>query len=200
MKQLKFTKAEFAQSALTLESWPILKNAAGLEMKEIAITGRSNVGKSSLLNNLFLKTTLAKVSSTPGKTNTLNFFIVDEEIVLVDLPGYGYAKVSKEVKENWSQYLDLYLKKRKQISLILLLLDVRRTLTKEDIQFINWIITHQKPLLLIFTKCDKVKLEEQKKNVQMNLDLIPYRVQHCLYSIKDPKSRIHLIETLTKLI
>jgi GTP-binding protein len=200
LKQFKFNKAVFIKSALTPESWPTLKSPSGKPMQEIAIVGKSNVGKSSLLNHLFQNNKLARVSSTPGKTNTLNFFTLDDQIALVDLPGYGYAKVSKEVKENWSHYLDLYLNQRSALSLLLLLIDIRRTMTEEDIAFIEWGLHHQKPLLIIFTKCDKVSSEEKIKNSAMNLSLIPFSIEHCFYSIKDSKSRIHLIEHINRLI
>jgi GTP-binding protein len=199
-KNLAFAKASYIKSALAPNSWPLLTTASGLPMKEIAIVGRSNVGKSSLLNNLFLNSKLAKVSSTPGKTNTLNFFLIDETIALVDLPGYGYAKVSKQIKSNWSEHLNTYLKTRSQITLLLLLLDIRREPSADDQALIEWSAYHQKPLLVIFTKCDKVNQEEQKKNSTLALNLLSHPIEHCFYSIKNPKSRIHLIDALNRYI
>ena len=203
MKKINFDKAEFLKSALAQVSWPSLRDLSGAPMKEIVIAGRSNVGKSSLLNNLFLKKKLAKVSSTPGKTNTLNFFIIDDQIALVDLPGYGYAKVSKGIKENWAQNLDLYLKKRETIVLILLLIDIRRELTEEDIAFIDWSLYHRRSVLIIFTKCDKATLEEKNASAKKNLSMITHntdQVDHCFYSIKDPKSRLTLIKTINRMM
>lgn len=198
MKKLKFAHAEYIQSALAPDSWPDLKNLHGNTLAEIAIVGRSNVGKSSLLNHLFNNNKLAKVSSTPGKTNTLNFFNIDDEIVLVDLPGYGYAKVAKNIKNTWAGHLDLYFQSRKELSLVLLLLDIRRTPSPDDLAFFEWSAHAQKPLLVIFTKCDKVTAEEKKKNSTLILQSKP--LPHCFYSIKDPHARKELITTLNQVL
>jgi GTP-binding protein len=199
MAKLSFSKAEYIASALLCESWPSLKTQEGTAMREIAIVGRSNVGKSSLLNNLFRQKKLAKVSSVPGKTQTLNFFVIDEKIALVDLPGYGYAKVSKEIKIKWSECIDLYLRKRPQLSLILLLIDIRHPPTKEDIAFIEWSIYHRKPVILVFTKCDKVNRVEKKQNTENCLKLFP-ELPYCHYSIEDPKSRQVLIHQINHML
>lgn len=199
MKKLKFAQAEYIKSALAPDSWPTFKNLQGNTPTEIAIVGRSNVGKSSLLNHLFQNNKLAKVSSTPGKTNTLNFFKVDNEIILVDLPGYGYAKVSKQIKETWAGHLDLYFQTRQELTLILLLIDIRRIPTEEDLAFFEWSLHSKKPILVIFTKCDKVKEAEKKKNSAAILEMIPNQT-HCFYSIKEPSSRKDLITTLNQLL
>jgi GTP-binding protein len=199
MSKLSFSNALFATSALDIASWPSFKTAHGDVMPEIAFVGRSNVGKSSLLNHLLRRKNLARVSSRPGKTQTLNFFIVDDLLSLVDLPGYGYAQVSKEIQQNWSESLDLYLKKRERLSLILFLLDIRRLPTKEDIAFIEWSRYHHKPILVVFTKCDKVSQKEKKQQTEQYLDLLS-NPPHCHYSIKDPKARIDLIHQINRML
>jgi GTP-binding protein len=198
MKKNRFSKATFIKSALSPETWPLLKNLSGDVMNEVAIVGRSNVGKSSLLNHLFHQKKLARISATPGKTQTLNFFNIDDQFTLVDLPGYGYAKVSKEVKKEWSGSIDAYLKQRAQIRLLLLLIDIRRLPTEEDIAFIRWSAYQNKPLLLIFTKCDKLAPHEKGLNTERCLEMITplIQVDYCHYSTKDPKARAILIKKI----
>jgi GTP-binding protein len=123
-------------------------------LPEVAVVGRSNVGKSSLLNLLFDRKGYAKISNTPGKTRLLNYFQIEQRLLLVDLPGYGYANVSKKVKERWSALLDDYLNARP--ILILSLFDLRRDPSPEDQMLVNWAVANEKPLLPIFTKVDKL--------------------------------------------
>ncbi len=166
-------KVTFLQSALA--------NPPEFLLPEIAIVGRSNVGKSSLINHLYNQKNLARVSSTPGKTQLLNFFNVDEKYILVDLPGYGYAKVSKQQKLKWGEDLDNYLKTR-PLKAILLLLDSRHPPTKEDYAFIEWAEHNQKNLILVFTKTDKVK--------ELNEEILGLkRFPSVNYTIKDGKCR-----------
>src|SRR5689334_3642729 len=131
MEKYSFTQGRFIASAFDEDQFPHMRTTQGKTMPEIAIVGRSNVGKSSLINAL-LKSTLAKTSSIPGKTQSINFFSIDERLALVDLPGYGYAKVSLDVKEKWSALIEAYLKTRTSLRLILFLLDSRRTPTEQD--------------------------------------------------------------------
>ncbi len=133
MKKYPFLRAQFIASAFQEDQFPKTATAREEAMTEIAIVGRSNVGKSSLINSLFKGPKLAKASSTPGKTQSINFFIVDEQLALVDLPGYGYAKVSKEMKEKWSALIEAYLHSRKSLSLILFLIDSRREFHRRGI-------------------------------------------------------------------
>lgn len=205
MKNIPFTQAQFVGSAFSHENCPHLLSPSGTQLPEIAIVGRSNVGKSSLINHLLRNSKLARVSSTPGKTQLLNFYCIDQRIVLVDLPGYGYAKVPKTLKEQWSQSIDLYLKNRKNLQLILFLLDSRRVPTEEDQAFVQWATFNQKPLLLIFTKTDKLKESELREQTLSSLAAFnhlmhasPVRFLH--YSIKDPRARIELIEKINTLL
>jgi GTP-binding protein len=199
-KNATFTQAQFVASAYSQDSFPKMIAPSGHPMPEIAIIGRSNVGKSSLINHL-LKSKLAKTSSVPGKTQSVNFFCVDEQIALVDLPGYGYAKVPKQVKDQWAIIIDDYLQNRAPLQLILFLIDSRRQPSEEDLAFIQWVSFHQKPLLIVFTKADKIKEMEKKKNASVAMaslkkfqNLDPLYFLH--YSIKDPRARIELIDKI----
>src|ERR1051326_1001922 len=128
MKKIPFSRGQFAAAAFGEKSFPKMLSLQGSPLPEIVIVGRSNVGKSSLINHL-LNAKLAKTSSTPGKTQSINFYSIDGQAALVDLPGYGYAKVSKPIKEEWAGFIDHYLQNRKELKLILFLIDSRRELT-----------------------------------------------------------------------
>lgn len=204
MKKLSFTHSQFVTSSFAAETLPKLCTPHGNPMLEIACVGRSNVGKSSLINHLLGKK-LAKTSSIPGKTQLINFFSVDEQVALVDLPGYGYAKVPKQVKEKWSIHIDQYLNHRSTLQLILFLMDSRRAPTEEDCAFVNWAALHKKPLLLIFTKADKINESEKQKNALTSLETLkefmPFISDHFLhYSIVDSRARIGLIKKINDLL
>jgi len=132
---------------------------------EIAFAGRSNVGKSTLLNVLFNKK-IAKVSSTPGKTRSINFYLVNNEYYFVDLPGYGYAKVSKSEKKRWAALIEYYFKSRK-ISMCFLLMDMRHEPQPNDLQMVEWIKTNSIPFTVVLTKADKVKRNESRKHIEI---------------------------------
>lgn len=205
MKDIPFTQSEFITSAFSHEHYPTLLTQNGKPMPEIAIVGRSNVGKSSLINHLLKKPKLAKTSSTPGKTKSINFFSVDQEVAIVDLPGYGYAKVPQSVKQQWAQVIDHYLQNRENLRLVLFLIDSRRQPNEEDCAFIKWAAYKQKPMLLIFTKKDKMNDVELRKNTLSSLDsfknfLHSAPVHFLHYSIKDARARIELIEKINALL
>jgi GTP-binding protein len=151
--------AEFLLSTLT--EFPEKKSPQGALLPELALAGRSNVGKSSLINNLLSRKRLARVSSTPGKTQLLNFFLIDDAFLLVDLPGYGFAKAPPEEQEKWSLAIDFYMQNRKTLGLILLLVDSRRDFNQQDLSLIRWSEKKKIPLLLIFTKTDKLSKHEK---------------------------------------
>ncbi len=151
-----FAKAEFITSAATNSQYPSVVDEGGNPLPELAVVGRSNVGKSSLINHLTQNKKLARVSSTPGKTQLINFFNLDEELILVDLPGYGFAKVPKTIRDDWSALIQNYLENRNELKLILLLCDARHPPTKDDLLFVQWAKHYQKPLILLFTKTDKL--------------------------------------------
>jgi GTP-binding protein len=131
---------------------------------EFAFIGRSNVGKSSLINMLTHRKNLAKTSSTPGKTQTINHFLINKKWYLVDLPGYGYATVSKSTKEGWSEMIESYFKKRENVYCTFILIDSRLDPQKKDIEFINWLGGMGVPIALVLTKIDKIKQSELAKS------------------------------------
>ncbi|MEM9548314.1 MAG: ribosome biogenesis GTP-binding protein YihA/YsxC [Bacteroidota bacterium] len=133
---------------------------------EYAFIGRSNVGKSSLINMLCNRKGLAKVSNTPGKTQTINFFRVDSAWHLVDLPGYGYAKISKKMRQKWEKMIERYLLVRPQLQVVFVLLDSRHDLQKIDLEFINWLGERQVPFVLVYTKTDKLKKSQVKEHIE----------------------------------
>jgi GTP-binding protein len=197
-KNFPFQHVKFLRSALEEKDYP------PLSFPEIAIIGRSNVGKSSLINHL-LQQKVARTSSTPGKTQLLNFFLIDEALHLVDLPGYGFAKVSKETRKEWGTAIDHYLMHR-SLSLCMLLLDARHLPKESDRMFIEWAVTKNIPLLLVFTKSDKLQSQELKAKIpEMFAEITPLIPKDfsCLwttYSIKDQNSRKLLIQNIHQLL
>ncbi|UEG54712.1 ribosome biogenesis GTP-binding protein YihA/YsxC [Mucilaginibacter daejeonensis] len=135
------------------------------EKPEYAFIGRSNVGKSSLINMLTAKKGLAKTSQTPGKTQLINHFYINEEWYLVDLPGYGYARISKSKKEDWNKFIRTYLDKRESLQCVLVLIDSRLEPQKIDLEFCNWLGSKGLPFVLIFTKADKQSNVKTDQNV-----------------------------------
>ncbi|HVP07033.1 MAG TPA: ribosome biogenesis GTP-binding protein YihA/YsxC [Candidatus Acidoferrum sp.] len=139
---------------------------------QVALAGRSNVGKSSLLNRLVGQKKLAKVSSTPGKTRSLNFFLINDRYYLVDLPGYGYAKVSRSVKDTWGKMIEDYLLHGENLAGLVLLLDCRRDAGEDDLKLLHWLSERQLPALIVVTKADKINRSELNRKVnQIERDL-----------------------------
>ncbi|MCD8741704.1 ribosome biogenesis GTP-binding protein YihA/YsxC [Mucilaginibacter roseus] len=132
---------------------------------EYAFIGRSNVGKSSLINMLTGKKGLAKTSQTPGKTQLINHFLINDNWYLVDLPGYGYARISKSKKEDWNKFIRTYLDKRENLQCVMVLVDSRLEPQKIDLEFCNWLGEHGLPFVLIFTKADKQSAIKTDQNV-----------------------------------
>jgi len=135
-------------------------------LPEVAFIGRSNVGKSSLINMLINRKDLAKISKQPGKTQTINYFNVDQLWYLVDLPGYGYAKISKSKREEWQKMISFYLRNRKPLMCAFVLLDSRHELQEIDKEFIDWLGENQIPFSIVYTKADKISRAEVNKNVR----------------------------------
>lgn len=134
---------------------------------EIAFIGRSNVGKSTIINTLTNRKGLARVSSAPGKTRVINFFTINEDFYFVDLPGYGFAKVSKQEQQKWGQMIEKYLVSREQLKLIVLLLDIRRKPSQDDKIMYEWVKHYGVNFLIVCTKADKVSRSEMLKNVKI---------------------------------
>ncbi|MBM3207367.1 MAG: YihA family ribosome biogenesis GTP-binding protein [Chlamydiae bacterium] len=203
MKKLEFSKTLFLRSVVKSEDYPVLHKGKE-KVPEVALVGRSNVGKSSLINHLTQLKALAKTSSVPGKTQTINFYLTDNNLCLVDLPGYGFSKVSHTVKHTWSESLENYLKNREELKLILLLIDFRRNLSEEDKDFIEWASSEQKELFFIFTKADKLSGEEKKRALEDLLLEISGIYSHkafeyITYSVKEMDCRIKLREKLQQI-
>lgn len=136
------------------------------DLKEFAFIGRSNVGKSSLINLVTNRKGLAKTSQTPGKTQMINYFLINDSWHLVDLPGYGYAKVSKSQRAVFEKMIQNYFKHREQLYCTFLLIDASISPQKIDIEFANWLGAQQVPFVIVFTKIDKSKSPEVKKNIE----------------------------------
>ena len=137
---------------------------------EIAFAGKSNVGKSSLINALMNRKSLARTSSQPGKTQTINFYNINNEIYFVDLPGYGYAKVSEEIKAKWGKMIERYLKKSKQLKAVFLLIDIRHEPSANDKQMYSWILDNGFKPIIIATKSDKISRNQLQKHIKMVKD------------------------------
>lgn len=158
------------KSAKYLISSPDFEKCPKPDMPEYAFIGRSNVGKSSLINMLCNNEKLAKTSSAPGKTQMINHFIINQEWYLVDLPGYGFAKVSLSSRRRWEQMIENYLRKRENLTMIFVLIDARHTPQKIDLDFLNQLDKWQIPFALVFTKADKETQAVVAKNVKLFLD------------------------------
>ena len=150
------TSAEFIKSAVKPSQYP----ASG--PPEIAFAGRSNVGKSSLINTLVNRKHLVKTSSTPGRTQLINFFLINKTISFVDLPGFGYARVPESVRKSWGPMIETYLKTRKPLKGVVLIMDIRRIPGMQELNFIDWLHIFNIPSILILTKSDKLSKIKQK--------------------------------------
>ncbi|WP_027399584.1 ribosome biogenesis GTP-binding protein YihA/YsxC [Anaerovorax odorimutans] len=136
-------------------------------LKEIAFAGRSNVGKSSLLNLIVNRKKLARVSGSPGKTRTINFYIINDEFRIVDLPGYGYAKISKSISENWGDMIETYLSTRQNLIKVVQLVDIRHAPSNQDIQMYEWLKHYGLDGIVVATKADKISRNEMFKNISI---------------------------------
>jgi GTP-binding protein len=177
-----WNNSQFITSAVWPEHYPPICNKSGTKVPQIALAGRSNVGKSSLLNALLSTRQLAKVSSTPGKTQLINFFLVDNVLVCVDLPGYGFAQCPQAVKKEWGKMINCYFEKMKDIALLFFLLDIRRTPNEEDLQLLEWANYHQIPLQIVLTKVDKLNKSERASHTKKILETLPTEVPYILHS------------------
>jgi GTP-binding protein len=151
------------KKATFIKSAPDISFCPDENLPEICFSGRSNVGKSSLINALANKKNLAKTSNVPGKTRSMNYFLIDDTWHLVDLPGYGYAKISKKEQQRWGKALEQYLLQRKQLALVILLVDIRHKPQQNDLDFMYWLGSHQVPFSLVLSKADKVSKTRQNK-------------------------------------
>jgi GTP-binding protein len=167
---MKILSAEFVLSAKEPAHYP------PPALPEIAFAGRSNVGKSSLINTLLNRKGLARTSNTPGRTQEINFFRVNDRFAFIDLPGYGYAKVPESIRKQWGPMVETYLRVRDTLHLVVLILDVRRDPSEEDLQLIHWLPFYQIPFLIVLTKTDKVsnnEFTEQRRRIVEKIGFPP---------------------------
>ncbi|WP_160672866.1 ribosome biogenesis GTP-binding protein YihA/YsxC [Clostridium sp. C8-1-8] len=172
---MKIKNSEFITSAVRREQYPTD------ERIEVAFVGRSNVGKSSIINSITNRRGLAKVSQTPGKTRLINFFLINNDFYLVDLPGYGYAKVSKTEKASWGKIIETYLSSRLQLKRVVLLVDCRHKPTEDDIMMHEWIKHYGYDVLVIATKSDKLSKNELRKSEKVIRDTLKLAQEDKLY-------------------
>jgi GTP-binding protein len=156
---MKITSAEFVKSAFERRHWTTDGRP------EISFLGRSNVGKSSLLNSLLQRKALARTSNTPGRTQSINYFLVNDQFYFVDLPGYGYAKVSKTMRADWGKMAEEYLRDREELVLSIQLVDSRHTPTELDRNLNEWLLFNDKPHLVVATKSDKLSANQLSKQL-----------------------------------
>ena len=165
---LKITQAQFVISAVRPEQYP------DDALPEIALAGRSNVGKSSLINKMIQRKNLARTSSTPGKTQQLNYYRINDSLYFVDFPGYGYAKVSKTQRYSWGLLIEKYLLQRAPLKLVMQLIDVRHPPSKDDERIHQWLREQHIPLCVVATKIDKISRNHRDKHmkiIKQSLDL-----------------------------
>ena len=191
---MNLNKARFEISAASARDFP------NVPWPEVAFVGRSNVGKSSFLNTITGQKKLAKISSTPGRTRTINFFNVEDKAHLVDLPGYGYAKVPKAMKEQWARLIESYLQTREQLKAAILLVDIRHPPTKDDVLMANWFQHSRAQPIVVATKADKLSrgqiprhLAQVKKSLQLDC---PYIV----FSARDGQGKAEAVRMITEML
>lgn len=160
MKNMIIKKSDLETVAVRPDQYP------AADLKEIAFVGRSNVGKSSLLNTITGRKKLARVSGSPGKTRTINFYIVNDSFRIVDLPGYGYAKVSKAVSKGWGEMMERYLSNRENLIKVIQLVDIRHEPSKQDVEMYRYLRYYGLDGIVVATKADKVSRNQQQKYVK----------------------------------
>ncbi|MEH7886757.1 ribosome biogenesis GTP-binding protein YihA/YsxC [Bacillus sp. JJ1609] len=167
---MKVNSAEIVISAVRPNQYP------ETTLPEFALAGRSNVGKSSFINKMLNRKSLARTSSKPGKTQTLNFYLINEMLHFVDVPGYGYAKVSKSEREAWGKMIETYITSREQLKAMLLIVDLRHPPSKDDVMMYNFLKHYDIPVIIIATKADKIPKSKWQKHLKITketLDLDP---------------------------
>lgn len=200
MSSFSFANIRFIQSAASLKDAPLLENLQGEPLPEVAVVGRSNVGKSSLLNSLFSQKNLVKTSRTPGKTQLINFFAIPNEICFVDLPGYGFAQVPEAIRAKWGPMVQGYLTKRHALKLILFLFDIRRMPNSDDHQMMRWVIHSNKPAILVLTKVDTVGKTVCARNTAAILSALQIEADVVHFSVPDHRGRKELLAAIRELM
>lgn len=193
---LVIRKLEFIGGMAAADGW-----RPESELPEVAFAGRSNVGKSSLLNTLVRRKSFARVSRTPGRTREINFFRVNSHFVLADLPGYGYARISKEKKADWKPLIEAYLRHTPALAGVVQLLDIRRDPSDDDIQMLDYLAELELPTVVVLTKRDKVsRLEADKRAGEIMESLSLSKEQLILFSATTGEGRDELAEAIASLV
>jgi GTP-binding protein len=179
---MNFNNVQFLQSVFSVKSLP------DILYPEIAFAGRSNVGKSSLINRLINRRNLVKTSSKPGKTQSLNYFVVDDKMYLVDLPGYGFAKVSKNIRSSWQGLITGYLESRESLACVVVIIDIRHELKEYDRNLVEWLRYNDIEFLPVYTKADKLSGNKQQQNAAaLDAALTVTPQQRVIFSAKTGK-------------
>lgn len=188
---MDFSKVEFLLSVHNLHQLP------EPELPEVAFAGRSNVGKSSLMNKLIGRKRLVKVSARPGKTQGLNYFRVADHLYLVDLPGYGFAKVPKVMQNSWQSLISSYLENRRTLKCVVVIMDIRHEPKSQDTQLIHWLRQNSIPVLPVYTKIDKVSGSLREKNAKLLDAGHGFKAkERVLFSAKSGQGRDKLIQAI----
>ena len=191
----KVKNAEYVKSVNSVSDLPDNR------IPEIAFAGRSNVGKSSVLNKLASMRNLAKISHTPGKTRQINFFLINESLHFVDLPGYGYAKVSKSIKESWGKLIEEYLKKSQNLKGVVLLIDARHEPFEADLQLLEWLDFYQREKLVVLTKIDKLSRSALLFNVKKTSEILSLNSDSLvLFSAKTGEGKEKILNWISDLL
>ncbi|MCK8815847.1 ribosome biogenesis GTP-binding protein YihA/YsxC [Natroniella sulfidigena] len=193
---MKINNPEYVSSAAKFEDYP------RHHLPEIALAGRSNVGKSSLVNNIVNRRKMAFTSSKPGKTQTINFYKVDNYFYFVDLPGYGFARVPQEVKDEWGSMIESYLFNRRNLESVLLVIDARHKPTDDDLMMYNWLLEMNMPTLVVATKVDKVKNSQrnkQEKLIKNKLNLTEF-TPFTFFSAKTGEGKGQIMEFISQFL
>lgn len=191
---MKITSAEFINSIYDLRTLP--KSV----LSEFVFVGRSNVGKSSLINKICNKKSLAKIGSVPGKTRQLNYFLINEEFYLVDLPGYGYAKVPEQIRAGWRKLVEEYISERQNVNLVFVLIDARHEPTYLDELMVSWLEYYEIPYTIVLTKADKISKNKMDKQIYRsskivnNDDLCKDYIPFSIITGEGKSEIIHLIQ------
>lgn len=171
---MKVTKSEFVISAVGPDQYPVDA------LPEIALAGRSNVGKSSLINRMLARKNLARTSSTPGKTQQLNYYRANDDLYLVDFPGYGYAKVSKTQRAAFGEMIERYLLNRDELKLVLLVVDLRHPPSKDDISMYDWLQYYNRDVCVVATKADKIPRSRWPKHIKIVKETLGFKPHHSM--------------------
>jgi GTP-binding protein len=189
---MKILSAEFLISAVSPAQYP------RQPLPEVAFAGRSNVGKSSLINTLVHRKKLVKTSATPGKTQAINFFLINQRFLLVDLPGYGYAKVPRQIQASWQPMVETYLQQRRTLQAVVHIVDLRHPPTEQDRQLHEWLLLHDMTVVTVATKADKVKPSRRQghlADIRHGLDLL-HGDPPLLFSSHNREGRLQLWQRL----